>query len=88
MAPFLPFVHTPEQLEGKRAEPGEVGSEYVVCSATICLHAVGGSQRLDRHAAGVVGPSCHSSMTAAFQRECSSSQPPKIPPVQALSLSA
>lgn len=27
MAPFLPFVHTPEQLEGKRAEPGQVGSE-------------------------------------------------------------
>jgi hypothetical protein len=38
MAPFLPFVHTPEQLEGKRAEPGQVGSK-ILLPRLLCLHA-------------------------------------------------
>jgi hypothetical protein len=37
MAPFLPFVHTPEQLEGKRAEPGQVGSEFAFPLMCACL---------------------------------------------------
>lgn len=37
MAPFLPFVHTPEQLEGVKAEPGEIGSEPAAFICHSCL---------------------------------------------------
>lgn len=59
MAPFLPFVHTPEQLEGKRAEPGQIGSEIAFPRLCACMQWTT-CERLDLPAA----PASESLVTA------------------------
>lgn len=79
MAPFLPFVHTPEQLEGVKAQPGAIGSKLPPfvsqllpepeCPRPLKAHVVPG-----RHTAATAFATA-----AGSRRGLKGLQPPKFP---------